>query len=57
MSEDQFSAMLAIIVPPVIEQIMRNSNVDGEKAISRFYQSRLYRSFRMKRPSCGIMAP
>lgn len=34
MSEDQFSAMLAIIVPPVIEQIMRNSNVDGEKAIS-----------------------
>ena len=42
MSEDQFSAMLAIIVPPVIEQIMRDSNVDGEKAISRFYQSRLY---------------
>ena len=42
MSEDQFSAMLAIIVPPVIEQITKNSNVDGEKAISRFYQSRLY---------------
>ena len=42
MSEDQFSAMLAIIVPPVIEQSTKNSNVDGEKAISRFYQSRLY---------------
>ena len=57
MSEDQFSAMLAIIVPPVIEQITKNSNVDGEKAISRFYQSRLYQELRMKRPSCGIMAP
>ena len=42
MNEDQFSAMLAIIVPPIIEQITKNSNVDDEKAISRFYQSRLY---------------
>ena len=51
MSEDQFSAMLAIIVPPVIEQIMRNSNVDA------FISPGSIRSFRMKRPSCGIMAP
>lgn len=57
MSEDQFSAMLATIVPPVIEQITKNSNVDGEKAISRFYQSRLYQELSVKRPSCGIMAP
>ena len=28
MNEDQFSAMLAIIVPPIIEQITKNSNVD-----------------------------
>ena len=42
MNENQFNAMLAIIVPPIIEQITKNSNVDGEKAISRFYQSRLY---------------
>ena len=42
MNEDQFSAMLAIIVPPIIEQITKNSNVDDEKAISRFYQSKLY---------------
>ena len=35
MNEDQFSAMLAIIVPPIIEQITKNSNVDDEKAISR----------------------
>ena len=26
MNEDQFSAMLAIIVPPIIEQITKNSN-------------------------------
>lgn len=42
MNEDQFSAMLAIIVPPVIEQIIKNSNVDEGKAISRFYKSKLY---------------
>ena len=35
MNEDQFSAMLAIIVPPIIEQITKNSNVDDETA-SRF---------------------
>ena len=43
MNEDQFSAMLTIIVPPIIEQITKNSNVDDGKAISRFYQSKLYR--------------
>lgn len=42
MNEDQFSAMLAIIVPPIIKQITKNSNVDDEKAISRFYKSKLY---------------
>ena len=42
MNEDQFSALLAIIVPPIIELITKNSNVDDAKAISRFYQSKLY---------------
>ena len=51
MNEDQFSAMpigliaiaaLAVIVLLIIEQITKNSNVDDEKAISRFYQSKLY---------------
>ena len=45
MNEDQFSAMLAIIVPPIIEQITKNSNVDDE-----------IRSFRMKNQNCGITA-
>ena len=38
MNENQFNAMLAIIVPPIIEQITKNSNVDDNKAISGFYQ-------------------
>ena len=41
MNEDQFNAMLAIIVPPIIEQVTTNSNVDDEKAISRLYQDEL----------------
>ena len=36
MNEDQFSAMLTMIVPPIIEQITKNSNVDDNKAISAF---------------------
>ena len=42
MNENQFSAMLAIIVPSIIELITKNSNVDDDQAISRFYQSKLY---------------
>lgn len=42
MNEDQFSAMLAIIVPPIIDLITKNSNASDDIAISRFYQSRLY---------------
>ena len=42
MSDDQFSAMLAVIVPPVIEKITENSDMDDVTAISRFYQSGLY---------------
>ena len=42
MNEDQFSAMLAVIVPPIIEQITKNSNVSENTAISRFYQSKVY---------------
>lgn len=43
MNEDQFSAMLAIIVPPIIDIITQNSNVDEDQAILKFYQSKLYR--------------
>ena len=42
MNEDQFSAMLAVIVPPIIEYILKNSNVDDEKVILGFYRSKLY---------------
>lgn len=43
MNEDQFSTMLAIIVPSIIDQITKNSNLDEEKAVSKFYHSKLYR--------------
>lgn len=42
MNKDQFSTLLAVIVPPIIDKITDNSNIDEEKAISLFYQSRLY---------------
>lgn len=54
MNEDQFSVMLAIIVPPIIEQITKNSNIDVDKAISGFYQSKLYHELSDENPSCGI---
>ena len=41
MNENQFNAMLAIIVPHIIELII-NSNLDTDKAISLFYESKLY---------------
>lgn len=43
MNENQFSAMLAIIVPPIIALILNNSNLGEDKAISLFYRSKLYR--------------
>lgn len=43
MNENQFSAMLAIIVPSIIALILNNSNLDEDKAISLFYRSKLYR--------------
>ena len=43
MNEDQFSAMLTIIVPPIIEQIIKNSTVSNDEVISKFYQSKLYK--------------
>ena len=54
MNEDQFSAMLTIIVPPIIEQITKYSNVDDDIAISRFYQSNAHAifSFYLITPNC-----
>ena len=42
MNENQFNAMLAIIVPHIIELIIKNSNLDTDKAISLFYKSKLW---------------
>ena len=42
MNEEQFGVYLSTIVPPVIEQIVKNSNISDQEAISCFYQSKLY---------------
>ena len=46
MNEDQFNAMLTLIVPPIIEQITKNSNVKDEKSKLWHYSSlTLYRMY------------
>ncbi|MBQ8135731.1 MAG: hypothetical protein IJ192_15250 [Clostridia bacterium] len=42
MNENQFSSLLTLIVPPVIQKITQNSNISEEKAITAFYCSKLY---------------
>lgn len=42
MNADQFSAMLTVIVPPIIEEITINTNLDVQTVISKFYKSKLY---------------
>lgn len=42
MNNDKFSALLAVLVPSVVELITKSSNISDEKAISEFYQSKLY---------------
>ena len=54
MNEDQFNAMLTLIVPPIIERIIKNSNVKDEKVISQFYQSKLYQELSDENQNCGI---
>ena len=39
---NQFSALLTVLVPPVIDLIVQNSNASETQAISRFYRSKLY---------------
>ena len=39
MNENQFSAMLAIIVPQIVEQIVKNSNISEVTAVECFYRS------------------
>lgn len=42
MNENQFSALLAVVIPQIIVYIVKNSNVTEAQAASRFYKSRLY---------------
>ena len=42
MNENQFSSLLALIVPQIINIITDNSNITDIDAISKFYNSKLY---------------
>ncbi|MCM1321831.1 MAG: hypothetical protein NC041_09680 [Bacteroides sp.] len=42
MNENQFSALLAVIIPQIIELIVKNSNISEVQAVSYFYKSKLY---------------
>ncbi|MDE6892377.1 MAG: hypothetical protein K2P50_11340 [Lachnospiraceae bacterium] len=42
MNENQFSSLLAIIVPEIVAQITKNSNISEEQVTLRFYSSKLY---------------
>ena len=54
MNEDQFSAMLAIIVPPIIEQ--KTAMWMMKKRFPAFISPSSIRSFRMKNRNCGTTA-
>ena len=43
MNENQFSALLAIIVPEITSLITKDSNITETQAISLFYRSKLYK--------------
>ena len=43
MSNNQFSALLAVITPEITALITKNSNITETQAISLFYRSKLYR--------------
>ncbi len=42
MNENQLSALLAVMIPQIIELITKNSNISEAKAVSLFYKSKLY---------------
>lgn len=43
MNDNQYSAILGLKIPPIIDKITENSNLSTLEAISCFYQSNLYR--------------
>ncbi len=42
MTDNQHSAMLALIVPEIVNHIVKNSNISEEQAVSCFYRSKVY---------------
>lgn len=57
MNENQFSAMLAIIVPEIVKHILQNSNVSEVKAEECFYRSKLYKELSDERSKLWHYSP
>lgn len=55
MYKDQFSAMLAIIVPPIIEQITKLVILEMKKPFPYFINLKSIRNCQMKNPNCGTI--
>lgn len=43
MNDNQFNALLSLIVPQIIQRITDNSNVTEVQAIQKFYKSSVYK--------------
>ncbi|MDR2897725.1 MAG: DUF3791 domain-containing protein [Spirochaetaceae bacterium] len=55
--EKRFSAQLFLIVPMVIECIIRETPIDEEKAIGLFYSSELYAQLEDERTKLWHLSP
>ena len=57
MREGRFSALLSVIVPPVVELIAERKGVPETAATESFYRSTVMRDCLTKRASSGITVP
>ena len=55
MNDSRHSALLTVIVPMVIGEIVKNTGLDEKTAAARFYASRVYRNYLTNLASCGII--
>lgn len=57
MRDSRYSALLTVIVPMVIGEIVRVYGIDEKSAIRRFYESRVYEELSDKRRKLWHYSP
>lgn len=57
MRDNRYSALLTVIVPMVIGEIVRVYGIDEKSAIRRFYESRVYEELSDKRRKLWHYSP